>query len=83
MKTNSTLRNVVATLGLLAASLSVCQAHTANSNQGSTREQVQRELSALETLGYDPHREGNYPADLQAAEARLAEQQAKNVATTQ
>lgn len=82
MKTNNTLRNVVATLGLVAAGLSVCHAHTTDSSQGPTRAQVQSELSALEMLGYDPHREGNYPADLQAAEARLAEQHAKAVTAT-
>ncbi|MEN7530360.1 MULTISPECIES: DUF4148 domain-containing protein [unclassified Cupriavidus] len=82
MKTNHTLRNVVATLGLVVAGLSVCHAHTTDSSQGLTRAQVQSELSALEKLGYDPHREGNYPADLQAAEARLAEQHANNVVAT-
>lgn len=82
MKMHSTLRSVVATVGLVVTGLSACYAHTTNSSQEVTRAQVQSELYALEMLGYDPHREGAYPADLQAAEARLAEQHAKGVVAT-
>ncbi|RDK08568.1 DUF4148 domain-containing protein [Cupriavidus lacunae] len=31
------------------------------------------ELKKLRTLGYEPSREGNYPADLQAAQQQLTE----------
>ena len=41
-----------------------------------TRAQVRDELMRLEAAGYDPAKgdEGEYPADIQAAEAKLAEQ---------
>ncbi|MFJ1208139.1 DUF4148 domain-containing protein [Burkholderia pyrrocinia] len=41
-----------------------------------TRAQVRDELMRLEAAGYDPAKgdDGEYPADIQAAEAKLAEQ---------
>jgi len=42
-----------------------------------TRAQVQAQLSALRSVGYDPANvSNNYPADIQAAEAKLADRQA-------
>lgn len=81
MKIKTTIRTTFAAIGLVAATISVCQAHGADGNHAVTKAQVQSELAALESVGYDPHRENNYPADLQAAEARLADQhQAKDLA---
>lgn len=47
-----------------------------------TRAQVRDELMRLEAAGYDPAKgdDGEYPADIQAAEARLAEQDRARVA---
>ncbi|TES70730.1 DUF4148 domain-containing protein [Burkholderia cepacia] len=41
-----------------------------------TRAQVRDELMRLEAAGYDPAKgdDGEYPADIQAAQAKLAEQ---------
>ncbi|MGN7983303.1 DUF4148 domain-containing protein [Burkholderia sp. 22313] len=41
-----------------------------------TRAQVREELMRLEAVGYDPSKgdDGEYPADIQAAQAKLAEQ---------
>lgn len=46
------------------------------SNAPMTRAQVRAELIQLEKAGYNPARrdDANYPADLQAAEARVAAQ---------
>jgi hypothetical protein len=50
----------------------------AQSNQPLTRAQVKAELIQLENAGYDPVSAGddNYPANLQAAEARVSAQEA-------
>ena len=55
------------------------------SNAPMTRAQVRAELIQLEKAGYNPARrdDANYPADLQAAEARVAAQNdAAQTATT-
>ncbi|KAB0660436.1 DUF4148 domain-containing protein [Burkholderia diffusa] len=48
----------------------------AQSNAPLTRAQVREELIRLEAAGYDPSKgdDGEYPADIQAALAKLAEQ---------
>ena len=47
------------------------------SHSGVTRAQVQKELADLESVGYDATADDdNYPADLQAAEKRLAQKNA-------
>jgi hypothetical protein len=50
------------------------------SNEPVTRAQVRAELVQLEKAGYNPANadETDYPADIQAAEARVAAQNAKN-----
>jgi hypothetical protein len=50
----------------------------AQSNQPVTRAQVRAELIQLEKAGYNPSRgeDPNYPADIQAAEAKVAAQNA-------
>jgi hypothetical protein len=52
------------------------QAAFAQSNAPLTRVQVREELIRLEAAGYDPSKgdDGEYPADIQAALAKLAEQ---------
>lgn len=60
-----------------AAVLATPVASFAQSNQPLTRAQVQQQLVDLAKVGYVPSR-GNdpyYPADIQAAEARVAAQQ--------
>lgn len=54
----------------------VGQSAFAQSAAPLTRAQVRDELIRLEAAGYDPVKgdEGEYPADIQAAEAKLAEQ---------
>lgn len=52
------------------------QSAFAQSNAPLTRAQVREELIRLEAAGYDPSKgdDGEYPADIQAALAKLAEQ---------
>ncbi|WP_321848631.1 DUF4148 domain-containing protein [Burkholderia diffusa] len=52
------------------------QSAFAQSNAPLTRAQVREELIRLEAAGYDPSKgdDGEYPADLQAALAKVAEQ---------
>ncbi|KVH41647.1 DUF4148 domain-containing protein [Burkholderia diffusa] len=52
------------------------QSALAQSNVPLTRAQVREELIRLEAAGYDPSKgdDGEYPADIQAAMAKLAEQ---------
>jgi Domain of unknown function (DUF4148) len=58
----------------LAAVIATPVASFAQSNQPLTRAQVRAELVQLEKAGYNPFRAAdvNYPADIQAAEARVA-----------
>ncbi|MGU7843502.1 DUF4148 domain-containing protein [Burkholderia sp. AW33-5] len=52
------------------------QSAFAQSNAPLTRAQVREELIRLEAAGYDPSKgdDGEYPADIQAALAKVAEQ---------
>jgi hypothetical protein len=61
---------------VVAAALAAPVAVFAQSNQPVTRAQVRAELVQLEKAGYNPaHGEDpHYPADIQAAEARVAAQ---------
>ena len=65
---------VVLSLALGIPALSYAQ----SSNGPVTRAQVRAQLSALERAGYEPGRadDATYPQDIQAAEARVAMQQA-------
>jgi hypothetical protein len=67
---------------VVAAALAAPVAAFAQSNQPVTRAQVRAELVQLEKAGYNPARgeDPYYPADIQAAEARVAAQNAKNPA---
>lgn len=59
---------------VVAAVLAAPVAVFAQSNSPATRAQVRAELLELEQAGYNPGRgeDPNYPADIQAAEARVA-----------
>jgi hypothetical protein len=63
---------------VLTASLAAPIASIAQSDGPVTRAQVRAELIQLEQAGYDPARgeDPNYPADIQAAEARVAAENA-------
>jgi opacity protein-like surface antigen len=57
---------------VVAAVLAAPVASFAQSNQPVTRAQVRAELVQLEKAGYQPNRsDPNYPADIQAAQARV------------
>ncbi|MFL9892900.1 DUF4148 domain-containing protein [Paraburkholderia sp. RL17-381-BIF-C] len=59
---------------VVAAALAAPVAVFAQSNQPLTRAQVRAELIELEQAGYNPARgeDPTYPADIQAAEAKVA-----------
>jgi cytochrome c556 len=63
---------------VVAAALAAPVAVFAQSNQPLTRAQVRAELVQLEKAGYNPARgeDPYYPADVQAAEAKVAAQNA-------
>lgn len=57
---------------VIAAVLAAPVASFAQSNQPVTRAQVRAELVQLEKAGYQPgHADPHYPADVQAAQARV------------
>ena len=64
---------------VVAAALAAPVAVFAQSNQPVTRAQVRAELVQLEKAGYNPARgeDPYYPADVQAAEAKVAAQNAQ------
>lgn len=61
---------------VIAATLAAPVAVFAQSNQPLTRAQVREQLIQIEKAGYNPSRANpnEYPANIQAAEARLAAQ---------
>lgn len=60
---------------VIAAALAAPVASFAQSSQPVTRAQVRAELIQLEKAGYEPGRsDPYYPADLHAAQARVAQQ---------
>ena len=65
----------------IAAALALPVASFAQASQPVTRAQVRAELVQLEKAGYNPTNDSvNYPADIQAAEARVAAQNGTAVA---
>lgn len=70
----------VAQAALVAVALAAPLASFAQSNQPVTRAQVRAELVQLEQAGYNPSRSSDttYPADILAAEARVAAQNGGN-----
>jgi Domain of unknown function (DUF4148) len=75
---NSLIKAVAVALVIAAPAASFAQ-----SNQPVTRAQVRTELVQLERAGYTPIRGADpyYPADIQAAEARVAAQNGSAAAT--
>ncbi|MFM0066505.1 DUF4148 domain-containing protein [Paraburkholderia aspalathi] len=61
---------------LIAALIAAPVASFAQSSQPVSREQVRAELAQLEKAGYDPHDWLHYPENIQAAEAKVAAQNA-------
>ncbi|MCC8392756.1 DUF4148 domain-containing protein [Paraburkholderia sp. MMS20-SJTR3] len=57
---------------VIAAAIAAPVASFAQANQPMTRAQVRAELVQLEKAGYQPgHADPHYPADIQAAQARV------------
>ena len=65
-----------AVIAALVATPFAVFAQSSPNNQPVTRAQVRAELMQLEKAGYDPStmNDDDYPANIQAAEARVAEQ---------
>ena len=65
----------------IAAVLAIPAVSFAQSNQPVTRAQVRAELVQLEKAGYNPATavDSTYPADIQAAEAKIAAQDNHNL----
>jgi hypothetical protein len=61
---------------LIAAVFAAPVASFAQSSQPVSRAQVRAELAQLEKAGYDPHDWLHYPENIQAAEAKVAAQNA-------
>ncbi|HHL4083260.1 DUF4148 domain-containing protein [Burkholderia sola] len=76
MKTYIALLTMIGTI--------VGQSAFAQSVAPLTRAQVRDELMRVEAAGYDPAKgdDGEYPADIQAAEAKLAEQDRARLAAS-
>ncbi|MBJ9594998.1 MULTISPECIES: DUF4148 domain-containing protein [Burkholderia] len=76
------MRTYIALLTMIGAI--VGQSAFAQAAAPLTRAQVRDELMRLEAAGYDPAKgdDGEYPADIQAAEAKLAEQDRARMAAS-
>ncbi|KAE8759880.1 MULTISPECIES: DUF4148 domain-containing protein [Paraburkholderia] len=61
---------------LIAALIAAPVASFAQSSQPVSRAQVRADLAQLEKAGYDPHDWIHYPENIQAAEAKVAAQNA-------
>jgi Domain of unknown function (DUF4148) len=69
---NASIKAITTTIALVVPAISFAQP----SNGPLTRAQVREQLIQLERAGYKPARRDNmYPADIQAAEARISAQQ--------
>ncbi|EEA01641.1 conserved hypothetical protein [Burkholderia sp. H160] len=67
---------------VIAVAIAAPVAAFAQTNQPVTRAQVRAELIQLEKAGYQPgHADPHYPADIQAAQARVDAQNAGQAAT--
>ncbi|OED13910.1 DUF4148 domain-containing protein [Burkholderia sp. A2] len=76
------MKTCIALLTMIGAI--VGQSAFAQSAVPLTRAQVRDELMRVEAAGYDPAKgdDGEYPADIQAAEAKLAEQDRARLAAS-
>ncbi|SOE94730.1 protein of unknown function [Burkholderia sp. D7] len=69
------MKKALVCLALAAAALTAPVLSFAQSNAPVTRAEVRADLVRLEQAGYNPARNDiNYPADIQAAEAKVAAQ---------
>jgi hypothetical protein len=70
------IKSLVSSVALASALAAPAVSFAQQSNGPVTRAQVRAELVQLEKAGYEPSRgnELDYPADIQAAEARVAAQ---------
>ena len=76
------MKKALVCLALAAASLTAPVLSFAQSNAPVTRAEVRADLVRLEQAGYNPARNDiNYPADIQAAEAKVAAENGQQQAT--
>jgi hypothetical protein len=69
------IKSLVSAVALASALAAPAGSFAQQSNEPVTRAQVRAELVPLEKAGYQPGRnDPHYPADIQAAEARVAAQ---------
>jgi hypothetical protein len=76
------MKKIIACLAIAAGALAAPALSFAQSNGPVTRAQVRADLVAVEKAGYNPSlgNDIHYPADIQAAEARIAAQNADQTA---
>lgn len=67
---------------LIAALIAAPVASFAQSSQPISREQVRAELAQLEKAGYNPHDWIHYPENIQAAQAKVAAENAAQAAAS-
>ena len=77
------MKKAIVCLALAAAALSAPVLSSAQSNGPVTRAEVRSDLEQVERAGYNPARsdDASYPADIQAAEAKVAAQSTYQQAT--
>ncbi|MFT4438766.1 DUF4148 domain-containing protein [Caballeronia sp. 15715] len=77
------MKKALVCLALAASALSAPVLSFAQSNAPVTRAEVRADLVRVEQAGYNPSRGGDvdYPADIQAAEAKVAAQTGQQQAT--
>ncbi|ASW02289.1 DUF4148 domain-containing protein [Paraburkholderia aromaticivorans] len=77
------MKKAIVCLALAASALSAPMFAFAQSNAPVTRAEVRSDLVRIEQAGYNPAQrdDANYPADIQAAEAKVAAQTSQQQAT--
>ncbi|CAN7739968.1 DUF4148 domain-containing protein [Caballeronia sp. LjRoot31] len=77
------MKKALICLALAAGALAAPVLSFAQSNAPVTRAEVRADLVRVEQAGYNPARGGDvdYPADIQAAEAKIAAQNGQQLAT--
>ncbi|SAL78158.1 purine nucleoside phosphorylase [Caballeronia choica] len=77
------MKKIFVCLALAAGTLAAPALSFAQSNGPVTRAEVRADLVRLEKAGYEPAvaSDANYPADIQAAEAKVAAQEGQQHAT--
>ncbi|POR47943.1 uncharacterized protein DUF4148 [Paraburkholderia eburnea] len=84
MKARTLIQAAFVAALVAAPALSYAQSVDQN-NAPKTRAEVRAELIQIEQAGYNPAtaNDSNYPSDIQAAEARVSQEQGQGVAQTQ